>query len=654
MYRKATWTTVWIPILFSLSFAGCVKEETDSSRTGSVGRMPQPAVNPIQTSSTGAVAVAFATPAANSRTEGVSFSFSVTCDRQGGTVTVTPVAGQSSPAALGCPNGTVSFSLAFTGNPGSRTVSVRQVNRDGLSTQSSRAFNFSPCPKKQLLGSYAVDASYAASDAGEYCLIPNRRTVGNVTRYNFASNSEMTDPRILADPQVKKIGSWYYLTGTSEPTSNIHIWRSSDLVNWNFHMYAFPADQDGDDGLLTLYNRPGFPGGRRSFRHIWDAHLDYDPANPGVVRLYFTTTECRAGMYCNGNGLPAPYNAEDYSHFFQGIQFVTIPTSDLENATSTFAAAPSRAHEPSWLGYDDGAGNLRLDGGRAVSAPLAARFIPSFVSPELFVAPHYAQRSYLRMGHNRNDVGAGHIDQTAAALGPSVFRDPAPGGLTWMLYNWVSWGSTPASDILRGNHTAMHPMRGAFFDGQSPHPEPYPVAYHKNTNLVVEGSNVPEGRMTIGGAAWGQGAAVAEGGAMFYNRNNGKYYSVYSRNTADSAAYAMFYKKGDTAIGATLGAYNWTQASDTQERLLLAGTNRLAADGIYYGGGEVFETQVGNTYQYYAVFHALFSTASCTNRFCRTMFIKELSFAANGDILPMRDRDSDGMARDLRWFRVPR
>lgn len=465
-----------------------------------------------------------------------------------------------------------------------------------------------------------VDANYnSAPLTGAYKLVEN---AGNFTAwwYNPDTQQWVFDRVPLADPTIVKIEDWYYVTGTSDHyrTANFAIYKSQDLINWQFHSTAF-SDTDGlpHDRFITV--NPG-----RRFCNLWAPQLYVDPGDSTNVWLTFTATEDReAGFGSLGRG--------GLGYDYLSTYVASVSVGQFENGGPFADPAQGRGHEPMWYHYQvDNTGAVGLDGGWAQTvADSVARTIPVTGSAEL-TGPSCGQvyqHGYL-FGHRCQGTN------TWMGLDSFVYFDPTADDRRWMLYAWrVDEAGNGAWD---GNHVAAYPMfDNARMDATA-------AGLHIPLAFVANDFNPPPGHTDNGysganGSAFGQG--IAEGPAAFkWGQHT---YVLYSRNAWDSPAYGIFYRKTASNFQA-LTLPSWSDTGVAEEPLVTSGQRSLAY-GPSYGHGEVF---IGPGNRPYLIFHAkqqgtynaALNRVEYPDGFSgRTVYFKELSFDGLGNLTPITE-----------------
>jgi hypothetical protein len=480
---------------------------------------------------------------------------------------------------------------------------------------------------------------------------------------NGTSGGSWNFPGNQPDPTIMKLTDasgtlWFYVTGTDDDlgTLNFNIYRSKDLHHWCLVGTAFHHNISG--GALVLSSG-------RKLRGLWSPHLYVDPNEDGLgmnrnIYLSFSGTEVYAG--------PPNYDNSDNRTFM-----VTTMSKSWLLSGGKFAdpghPGGSRANEPIWYYYrvNNSGTTIYTDGGRAQSvAEGITRTIPVTLNPwQEGTAPGNTYR--IRSSGGVLTYGWGHASigtNTVMADAPYVYFEPlSRGGKRWMLYNW----NQVSASNFDANNIAAYPMYDNFSTegGTSWTPKHAPIAYRYNTSLQpFFGSSLPNGGVDDNGNQWHNcfhpscpPAGVAEGGSVFYNVANDRYYIFYNRNPV-GRGYQLVYRVGqpgqslwDLRLKNSGGSTDWTDQS-TPEHVLVAGNWVLKSDGVsrdagnaeHFGGGEV-------TYAWgrpYVIFHG-YDPASGY----RKVYFKELTLDAGGVLYKRLFDGHPNLDQNLNYFWAP-
>ena len=475
-----------------------------------------------------------------------------------------------------------------------------------------------------------VNADYQSNTNGAFCLVDNKRFSGfGQPLWTFAIN----DRRItLADPSIIKVQDYFYVTGTSttpapeqrpwiEPTydrANFPIYRSRDLMHWEFFNTVFP-DQNRLSDTIQLND------GRR-FCQLEAPQLVAPPPYFDPILLTFSAVENRSAGFCS-DAAARSYHTSAYVASISRASFL---------AGGYFANNdPQHRPEPHWFTYTPennvSSSNFRYDGGYSVGHTVAQ----TGSAEQLGSRPGDAYWSGYRLCHGLMGCSSW------LALDTFLFFDPA-NQQGQLLYTW-SDGNFENPD-WRGNHIATAPILSPFFPYRmNAAASPRPLAYMKNsTNRIAgvdNGCFGPVGRVDTNNGPFPR--CVAEGAAVFIR--NGRYYLLFSRNYWDSPGYGVFYRTSSSFDGLALQSWNDLAVPEAP---LLVSRDRALPYGASYGHGEVFQ----HAGRYYLMVHAKDGGAAGM----RSVFFKELTFRDDGSIEPLSDAPDAPQFRNIRSYLVPR
>jgi hypothetical protein len=527
-----------------------------------------------------------------------------------------------------------------------------------------------------------VNADYTPNPTnGSYRFYPNRLGSSQFNFsviYNYPSSWDRR--RIpMADPTILRIGSRYYVTGTTDAANNntnFAIYWSDNLVDWFPHMVAFntwclppgvpgPCAMFHDQilrGPFTQVYGPSYVyiNGQRA-EQLWAPQLYMDPADPNTVHLSFCGV---LGDFIPSTCGGPPNMLPGRSIYVASISKSAFLAGGLSNFFATNPAEP--------LAYfykvNNGGGAELRDGGQAQGVNIPVTFDRTrwnACPPPCGWIYKSGPQTYGYQCRGNN---------TMLGIDPFVYFDPLQSNKRWMMYTWLD---DSAWQDWNGNHVAAHPMiANRQMDAFG---APIPLAYKLHSmwwpghdrgcvtspcaaeNWVWPNAQPPDcwipngtsgasgGRMGGCGGRFG----VAEGPAAF--ARNGRSYIMYSRNGWDSPAYGMFYRHAAANIGA-MGIAHWGDYL-TAEQPLVMSIEREKPDGIGFGHGEVFigPTRSGQPSKYYLIFHA--KEAKVGGVFPsgysgRTVYFKELTFNTDGSIVPLSNDGSSGNA-DTEGFLIP-
>lgn len=455
--------------------------------------------------------------------------------------------------------------------------------------------------------------------------------------YQIAANSRYIEgtaeprrliPAELGDPCIQRIGKWFYVSGTSDPdrTANFPIYRSMDLLNWEFHMMAFPPATpeglcerpDGSGTNTTSDCCSDFGDARaingREFSCMWAPEIYYD-FGADTVYFMFTAVEKIPAATCPSGTKDRPW--------YQSIYVTKMPVSEFRSPNaapgmqSKYFAGTETVNSP---GYDeplpygyyrnnntaDALGLLR-DGGAAMSGqiPVTGDMRRFRVCDET-TGPCAANANAVAGDVVRNGTLYNYKNQTGEgwmALDGYVYKDPNDADRKWMLYTWREWHNTSGcgtSDLgFDGNNVSGYPMANDLtMDGSAAAAAAGPVLLgyrHNEGNRIPKAGCNPPGPPRNGTSMGKFGPngcnparGVAEAPAAFFH--NGRNYLFYSRNGVSSPAYGIYYRVGEP--GQSLRDMELTtgnRASVTEHRLVsVREAYRDLACGPSYGHGELF------------------------------------------------------------------
>jgi hypothetical protein len=503
----------------------------------------------------------------------------------------------------------------------------------------------------------------------------------------------------LADPTCLPLTDgagrqWFYLTGTSNDysTRNFPIFRSRDLIAWEFVTTAFP-----DPGSGTTNSING-----RQFGRFWSPQLYTDPREvPAdeyhrMIYIAWGCEEFTGGTFStsadNNSLMWASISKGD---LLKGKYFADPATNDRWGA--------SRYGEPRWYYYTVnncyGQGcDAKRDGGLAqMQWEGAWHAIPSTHSRlydfQLGWIEHlpFGYRHLLSSGPGY----ASHLGESVSTCmgdGPFIYFEPpsiggyggtigstdediTPSYRCWMTFDIFPYYLDPTyGETFAGHHIAGYPMLDyPQFDARAAAANFIPLAYKWNAahQLTVvrgcpTGNCCPisplatyDGTVALCGVIWhpffnnhSYDGGAAEGQAVF-NRN-GYTYVIYTRNTWDGPAYTVVYRK---VFGSLYDARLPSWQEQTANEQILIAPNWVSnyqgvpqngyngpLDDASYGHPDVFKAW-GNVY---LVFHAKLPGSTV-----RHPYFKELTFDANGNIARIYDGYPGHPEWDLNLFATP-
>lgn len=545
---------------------------------------------------------------------------------------------------------------------------------------------------------------YVPNATGKYRLIFNRQGPVGSRHFNFAVETGGIRHTIpMADPTIMCLENsegqrWYYVTGTSDAcrTANFAIYKSQDLVNWLPHMLAF-SESSGERRKLDtpscaqvadancykpsavsaslMLNGPftSVPTGDyaikintrvvngvakdRIFTQLWAPQLYIDPMNCDQVYLTFTAKEIFEGQA--GQTYP-----------FSTTLFVTSVSKSGFESGQHFAGS---SVDPELYGYVNG--GLQVDGG-------LSRSVPTPCSVDMIKQVDFAQPGNPGSGYNLKRFYANAMEwlnpamieggSTVLDLDGFVYFDELDGMKKWMFYRWQTFRWQPGTEpglSYNGCHVAAYQMFNNRRMGTGLAAAVIPIAYRFSSSNPVDAIAGSSCHSTLLGAGkllngivgfdslpidWpavqpgcvGNVATVygcAEGPAAF--SRDGQNYVMFSRNSAFSSAYGIYYRHAGKKIG-LMGLNSFTDYS-TPEKVLIQSAVRNKPGGRSFGHGEVFRgpTAVGAVNQrYYLIYHAKRDESSfATNEPDRTVFFKDLRFSGKGTITALSDDGNDAV-----------
>lgn len=529
-----------------------------------------------------------------------------------------------------------------------------------------------------------VNDGYQADPAGQWQMIANFiDTNGN----GFIDTTD-TFPSGLAitDPSIAKIGSWWYVTGT-DIEHNFRIYRTQDFQTYTPHMYAFDefnaavvggVNQAGQrwsyapnptiaQSYMEFFDPtiPNIPG--EKFWRMWAPHLYMDPVDANTVYLAFTGVRITDSYVVTS----------DFDDQYHSCYLVKMAKTDFEawigQNYQTFNGRRfnDRRHgdgSPFRYGYlyqnQD-----KFDGGYGVGRVIASTGDLS----DIGLNPGQLYRRYAT-GQLLGGLGRWNMGRnTVLSIDPFVFFDAnvnaTPGWQRVLLSNYFfREDSFPSSFLYWGNSIGMTPLdtdnHHLYWTLGNYYYDTKEIAFCRNSHNRVDGLPLSGGSVssldngTLGHLPeewyWG---GIGEGGSLFYNENNKRYYAIYSRNTYDSPAYQIVYRmsepnKANVHEALSIGYGD----SNADERVLLRSTEYQKRDRSNFGGSQVFSiTNLATnppTKVYYIIFHAK-PRLSVYPDLQQKTFIKELRFeSGDGSITPMRE-GTDWASSDISWFRIP-
>lgn len=523
--------------------------------------------------------------------------------------------------------------------------------------------------------SFPIDARGRPSARGTQCWVPNE-AAGHV---GFSAartvRGQSYQGRIpLADPAITKIGDHFYVTGTSDEhaTSNFPVYRSRNLVNWEyFGTFFSEANVDPQQPWIIRLNG-------RGFCNLWAPEFVLDPARPDRIALTFTATEdTELGICSNGftpPNLPNGVVSHNRPSWDLTSSFVAVTTMSAF-LSQLPAAAPESGHplwseQPQSFGYrlnGNSQGPLIQDGGRA-------QFAASGIWKVIPTTTNIFNFSWTDAGgFYFNDNGArlcvnGMGCNANIGIDPGVFFDPQNSNRPWLVYTWLDGSQTNG---WGGLHTAAYPLR---FLQPSDEPrdritllEPFgndrqhlPLAFRINNNNSIQidrRKTMPNGSLGRFFVDYNTNAVggVGEGGNIFYW--GGRYYLTISRNGWDSPAYGIYYRRSTHLAGLAMPSWD---SRNAPEQTLAVSRNRTEPCGESFGHGMMFVGPGGRPFMIFhkkdkAVSNCFGDQPVYPNGFPRTIYFKELTVnARNGDLQSFSQTDRNGRGGDIRGFVVPR
>ncbi|MBX3406016.1 MAG: hypothetical protein KF869_04550 [Phycisphaeraceae bacterium] len=453
----------------------------------------------------------------------------------------------------------------------------------------------------------------------------------------------------------------------------------------------FSTMQDEGNYSLAINARNGI---ERRFTQMWAPQLYVDPNNCDNVYLSFTAKEIFPAEDCGGVDKAFPFASTlfvasvDRSGFEAGVPFAAMSV------------------EPELYGYlKNGVVYVDGGYSRGVATPCsidllnhAHRCDPGLMNPEpciLLKRFYEIQGQYVGFAAmewrnpqvpsgmppcGSTDRGAFVGGQTAMDLDGFVYFDELDSMKRWMFYRWQGYRYSNTNEpgmSFNGTHIAAYQMFNNRRVGTGPNATIVPIAYRYSThnpvavrlvtgcestaetchsplvspnspnpplfllNGIVGQNSLPLGGFNspcVGGFTTNYGSA--EGPAAFHR--NGQNYVLFSRNSAFSAAYGIYYRHAAKPIS-QIGLSSFSDAT-TLEKVLVQSSVRNKSGGRSFGHGEVFKgpTATNAAHQrFYLIFHAK-RDESCgetwgANEPNRTVFFKDLRFNADGSIVPLTD-----------------
>ncbi len=499
------------------------------------------------------------------------------------------------------------------------------------------------CPRTSELGSIPVNRDGTSNSQGSYCLIPN---VTESNKFNFSPDSSGSRYLRMADPTLLKIGQYYYVTGTNDEAEwvlNFRIYRSRNLVDWEFFKFAF------DDSLRNNFS--SIVVNSKTLCHLWSPQLYQLPSEPNKIYMTFTAVNNSADpslpQLCSQ---PTPVALSRNTSYTVSIQ--------RENFLGSGYFAEGQSQEPMPFGYtvSNVAGTNRYyDGGisQRASGINAGASVPTSLDP-------VPSAAFIRGSGGRLCLPGDCA--TAIGIDPFVFLDQ---GKHWLLYTWFDTepGVAPVSNGWFGSHVAAYPMLDPYtMDALAEKTTQFfQVGFKSNINNAAPGEAY---NGTSGRRASQSPYGIASGPSAFTFQ--GQTYITFSRNSFDSPASGIFYRRSGNSLA---GLYSdapinhWGELNSLELPLAIS-QDRTIPCGESVGQGQIF---MGPGERLFLMFHRKEAEASCSNSSSgaplynfpgggsgRTVFFKELDFDIFGNLQVISNSADQGIKGDYRKFIIPR
>lgn len=384
---------------------------------------------------------------------------------------------------------------------------------------------------------FEVDSNYAPTPAGGFITRDNVEP-GSVSGvrgllYDFAvpaSGYPAGLAPLLADPTVVRIGSWYYITGTSNglvdaqnhdvvPTgspwqSDFAIYRTRNFKTFEFHSWAFQSTPAANSRVLDLgaggrfsnlqspqlFTDPHFPDSVfiafSAVQEAWvpQPGLDWsDPASWQTVSNLVNTMAPNPDVDQNWVDPNDPtYDWTDYvkdparlggpgeiwhgeATRFASCYIAACDKSDFEAGTGRFGPI-------AWFGYNENnaiGGPWRYDGGT-----LVGHWVPASGTASLG-HPAYGLLETCSNACTAGSPFLRHASTSATKMvdGPFIFLDPQNDNQRWGFYTWVDGGC--GYPTWQGVHTAGHKMLNDSYFMYDSTAMTFPLAFRWNSNNPI-------------------------------------------------------------------------------------------------------------------------------------------------------------------------
>jgi hypothetical protein len=541
-----------------------------------------------------------------------------------------------------------------------------------------------------------VNEFYKADASGKWRLYSNFTDINGDGFIDPGDSFPVARPT-TPDPSVMRLGSYWYITG-SDSEHNFRIWRTTDFQSFTLHMTAFHESQTGNaagqrkgsgtngmgqpdenNDYMEFYN-PSTSATVSKFWRMWAPHLYTDPADNTSVYLAFTGI--RWGY---GDPYSIDFNTHPEEDQYHSCYVVKIAMADFVAPSNGVYFCDRRAGyiEPYWYGYSSGGD--RYDGGYSVGRviPCTGNFSLLGISPGQLWLRAVDAGGTLRGGFGRRNMGR----NTVLSIDPFVFFDtnPAATSSPWARTLFANYlyreYQTSSTFSYWGNSICMVPLnadnRHLYFQTGNWYYDVKEIAFARNSRNQVDarplgqptGSsirlNVDNGTVGAEPEEWFWGG-VAEGASTFYNVNNGRYYTIYSRNCYDSTAYQVVYRMSEQGKANVHEALSINYGdSEVMERVLLRGTEYQQFAGANFGHPQVFSltNPAASSQTYYYIALHVKPRGTMYPDLQQRVFIKELSFypedplpsvvdPREGTIFPLRE-GSDWAGTSIGVYRLP-
>lgn len=516
----------------------------------------------------------------------------------------------------------------------------------------------------------------------------------DVFNFSYKDSNGILKPIPMGDPTIMKLQdsagtTWFFVTGTSgaDNAANFPIYRSRDLVSWEFHGYVFDPSFRGtnswDSDKLFIQTQSG---DWRAFMHLWSPCLYVDPNNSSTIYLSFSAAEIWDNDFNDNSIQDSDLNRDsisdpvDPANSGNDLYDLTVPqvtiwvcwiekSRFLEGGETYWVkknGIPDRTFMPQWYTYTLNNGTThKRDGGYAQgqAGPYGYASIPTTGhtgdgNSDLITDPPVDRRATYPAGPPGDafklaDKGFHwyHVGPRSWPVdSPTVYFDPQNSCDPWLTWTW-SQRSLPPNDLYNMNNVAMFPLRktnhadagyrkaDALYDNpmvpiNDPPTQPIQLLFaHTTYNGMTDpqGNFIPNGKIQSDPANQNNPMempfGIAEGQDLFYA--NGRYYLLGSRNPWNHPSYQLVYRMTDQ--GATSPEelhidWDWNDPVENVPESILCASDWV--ERIGGGRDATCRTNYGHAQHFtaYGRHYVIFHHAINTEGFLpkRRVFIKDL------------------------------